>query len=99
MKIKKEASQYYKLALELIPEEKLIYQSMIKYFIRLNHFQIEDAVILLDLINSVCEEGTVIEIFQKHNALGYAEFSYALGLGYFYDMGNITEKEHQKMVL
>ena len=64
---KKEASQYYKLALELIPEEKLIYQSMIKYFIRLNHFQIEDAVILLDLINSVCEEGTVIEIFQKHN--------------------------------
>lgn len=39
---KKEASQYYKLALELIPEEKLIYQSMIKYFIRLNHFQIED---------------------------------------------------------
>lgn len=89
---KKEASQYYKLALELIPEEKLIYQSMIKYFIRLNHFQIEDAVILLDLINSVCEEGTVIEIFQKHNALGYAEFSYALGLGYFYDMGNITGK-------
>ena len=51
-----------------------------------------DAVILLDLINSVCEEGTVIEIFQKHNALGYAEFSYALGLGYFYDMGNITGK-------
>lgn len=50
------------------------------------------AVILLDLINSVCEEGTVIEIFQKHNALGYAEFSYALGLGYFYDMGNITGK-------
>ena len=89
---KKEASQYYKLALELIPEEKLIYQSMVKYFIRLNHFQIEDAVILLDLINSVCEEGAVIEVFQKHNALGYAEFSYALGLGYFYDMGNITGK-------
>lgn len=65
---------------------------MIKHFICLNHFQIEDAVILLDLINSVCEEGTVIEIFQKHNALGYAEFSYALGLGYFYDMGNITGK-------
>lgn len=62
---KKEASQYYKLALELIPEEKLIYQSMVKYFIRLNHFQIEDAVILLDLINSVCEEGAVIEVFQN----------------------------------
>ena len=67
---KKEASQYYKLALELIPEEKLIYQSMIKYFIRLNHFQIEDAVILLDLINSVCEEGTVIRNISKTQCVG-----------------------------
>ena len=52
---------------------------MIKYFIRLNHFQIEDAVILLDLINSVCEEGAVIEVYQKHKALGNADYSYALG--------------------
>ena len=89
---KKDASQYYKLALELIPEEKLIYQSMIKHFIRPNHFQIEDAAILLELINTSCGERTAIEIFQKHNAPGYAEFNYAVGLGYFYDMGNITGK-------
>ncbi len=89
---KKDASQYYKRALELIPEENLIYQSMIKYFIRPNHFQIEDAAILLELINTSCGERTAIEIFQKHNAPGYAEFNYAVGLGYFYDMGNITGK-------
>lgn len=89
---KKDASQYYKLALELIPEENLIYQSMIKYFIRPNHFQIEDAAILLELINTSCGEKTAIEIFQKHNVPGYVEFNYAMGLGYFYDMGNITGK-------
>lgn len=89
---KKDASQYYKRALELIPEESLIYRSMIKYFICPNHFQIEDAAILLELINTSCGERTAIEIFQKHNASGYAEFNYAVGLGYFYDMGNITGK-------
>ena len=83
---------HYKLALELIPEEKRIYQSMVKYFIRPNHFQIEDAAVLLELMNTFYEEKTVIEVFQKHDAAGYAEFSYALGLGYFYDMENMTGK-------
>lgn len=89
---KEEARRYYRQALELIPQEKLIYQSMIRYFIHPNHFQIEDAAILLELINTSYKEKTVIDIFQKYNVEGYAEFSYQLGLGYFYDMGNMTGK-------
>ena len=91
-KDKREAVRYYKLALELIPEEKMTYQSMVKYFICPNHFQTEEAAVLLELMNIFYEEKTVIEVFKEYDAVGYAEFSYDLGLGYFYDMGNMTGK-------
>lgn len=89
---KREAVRYYKLAVELIPEEKLTYQSMVKHFICPNHFQIEEAAVLLELMNTFYEEKTAIEVFKEYDAAGYAEFSYDLGLGYFYDMGNMTGK-------
>ena len=89
---KKEAEQYYKQALLLMPWEKKIYESLIDYFIRPNDFQIEDATILTNLVMSLVDGKTVIEILRKYERENYVECCYRIGIGYFFDMGGITGK-------
>ena len=89
---KKKAEQYYKQALLLIPDEKAIYQSLVKYFIHPNNFSVEDASILTSVVMTTCKERTVLDIFKENKREGYMEFCYEVGLGYFYDMGGVTGK-------
>lgn len=89
---KKKAEQYYKQALLLIPDEKAIYQSLVKYFIHPNNFSVEDASILTSVVMTTCKEKTVLDIFKENKREGYMEFCYEVGLGYFYDMGGVTGK-------
>ena len=86
---KKKAEQYYKQALLLIPDEKAIYQSLVKYFIHPNNFSVEDASILTSVVMTTCKEKAVLDIFKENKREGYMEFCYEIGLGYFYDMGGI----------
>lgn len=86
------AEQYYKQALYLVPDERRIYQSLIKYFIRPNYFQMKDASILTSIAMTSCREETALNILRNSNEEGYMEFCYNVGLGYFYDMGGITGK-------
>lgn len=89
---KKEAEQYYKQSLLIMPWEKKIYESLVDYFIRPNDFQIEDATILTNLVMSSIDGKTVIEIFRKYERENYVECCYRIGIGYFFDMGGITGK-------
>lgn len=76
----------------LIPDEKAIYQSLVKYFIHPNNFSVEDASILTSVVMTTCKEKTVLDIFKENKREGYMEFCYEVGLGYFYDMGGVTGK-------
>ena len=76
----------------LIPDEKAIYQSLVKYFIHTNNFSVEDASILTSVVMTTCKEKTVLDIFKENKREGYMEFCYEVGLGYFYDMGGVTGK-------
>lgn len=89
---KREAEQYYKQALSLLPDEKIIYESLINYFILPNNFQTEEATILTSLVTTFYEEKTVLDIFREKNQKAYLEFCYAMGIGYFYDMGGTLGK-------
>ena len=89
---KKKAEQYYKQALLFIPDEKAIYQSLVKYFIHPNNFSVEDASILTSVVMTTCKDKAVLDIFKENKREGYMEFCYEVGLGYFYDMGGITGK-------
>lgn len=89
---KKEAEQYYRQSLLIMPWEKNIYESLINYFIRPNDFQIEDATVLINLIMTSVGGKNAMEIFRKYEAENYAECCYRIGIGYFFDMGGITGK-------
>lgn len=89
---KKVAEQYYKQAIFLIPDEMILYQSLIKYFIHPNYFQMEDASILTSIIMTPCGEKSAIDILRQYKKKEYMEFCYDIGIGYFYDMGGITGK-------
>lgn len=90
---KREAEKYYKQALLLIPYEKNIYESLISYFIPPNNFQTEDATILTSIVTTFYEEKTVLDIFRERKQKSYLEFCYAMGIGYFYDMGGTSGKK------
>ena len=89
---KREAEKYYKKALIELPDEKDIYSSLIKYFISPNNFQIEDAAILTGIVTTFYENETVLDILHKNRPREYRDKSYAVGIGYFYDMGGVTGK-------
>lgn len=89
---KREAEKYYKKALVELPDEKDIYDSLIKYFISPNNFQVEDAAILTGLVTTFYENETVLDILHKNRPREYRGFCYAVGIGYFYDMGGVTGK-------
>ena len=89
---KREAEKYYKKALLELPDEKDIYSSLIKYFISPNNFQIEDAAILTGLATTFYENEPVLDILRKNSPREYREFCYAVGIGYFYDMGGVAGK-------
>ena len=65
---------------------------MIKYFISPNNFQIEDAAILTGLATTFYENEPVLDILRKNSPREYREFCYAVGIGYFYDMGGVAGK-------
>ena len=89
---KKKAEQYYKQALFLIPDEKVIYQSLKKYFIHPNYFQVEDASALTSVVMTPCSGKPALDTLRKYKKKEYMEFCYDVGIGYFYDMGGITGK-------
>lgn len=89
---KRMAEKYYKQALVKLPDEKDIYSSLIEYFILPNNFQTEDAAILTGLVTTFYGNETVLDVLRKSRPKEYREFCYAVGIGYFYDMGGITGK-------
>ncbi len=89
---KKEAERCYKQALSLFPDGEVIYQSIINYFISPNNFRTEDATLLTSLILTFYKEKTVLDVFRENRPKEYLEFCYALGIGYFYDMGGALGK-------
>lgn len=87
-----EAEQYYKQALHLVPDEKRIYQSLIKYFIRPNYFKTDDASRLTSIVMTPYSGKIALDILRKNNPSEYMDFCYNVGIGYFYDMGGVTGK-------
>lgn len=87
---KTEAEKYYKQALFLCPDESAVYKSMIKYFISPNNFQIKEATTLTGLVMTLYKGKTVLDIFRDSSRKEYLEFCYAMGTGYFYDMGGTS---------
>lgn len=89
---KKEAEKYYKQALSLCPDERAIYKSMINYFITPNNFQIKEATVLTGLVMTLYQGKAVLYIFRDSRPVEYLDFCYAMGIGYFYDMGGTSGK-------
>lgn len=89
---RKEAEQYYKQALLLVPDEKVVYQSLIRYYIHPNYFQVEDASDLTGIVMASYSGKASLDVLKKYKEKEYMEFCYEVGLGYFYDMGGVTGK-------
>lgn len=90
---KKMAEKSYRQALLLSPACEEIYESLREYFIKPNDFQMEDAAMLTNILMTECGESHVIDVLRRDNEKAYATFCYALGIGYFYDMGGFTGKK------
>ncbi len=93
------AIKHYKTALQLMPAEPAIYDSLLKHYVRANDFQVEDAANLLNILEESGEEsggGSVLEQLRRKNAAAYCEFCYAVGIGFFYHMGNTTGKKESQ---
>ena len=83
------AKRDYVRALELMPSEKRIYESMQQMYIRVNDFREEDAAALLSILETAKQPETgipVLEILRKDDPAAYCAFCYEMGIGYFYHM-------------
>ncbi|MDY5497598.1 MAG: serine/threonine-protein kinase [Anaerobutyricum sp.] len=89
----KKTEENYKKALRVSPSQGEIYASMLQYYIKPNNFQIKDATAFLNILSMNVEGENILEIFKRKNNAKYVEFCYAMGTGYFYDMGGITGKK------
>lgn len=86
----------YKMALQILPSEKKIYDSIVEYFIHPNHFSMEEAAAMMNLFETASSEKNVLGTFCKKNPEGYCEFCYMVGIGYFYYMGGMTGKKEAR---
>lgn len=89
---KKDAEKYYKQALAILPAEKETYESLIRYFVSPNNFQMEDAATLTGIVMTFYKNKTALEIFRENKQKDYKNFCYEVAIGYFYDMGGVPGK-------
>ncbi|MCD8020593.1 MAG: serine/threonine protein kinase [Clostridiales bacterium] len=85
-------------ALKISPSSEEIYESLLKHYVKVNDFKMEDAVYLMNILeNSEMNDGkSVLEALREKNPDVYCEFCYGIGVGYFYYMdGAVGKKEAQ----
>lgn len=87
----------YKIALQLMPGERQIYESIAEHFVRPNDFHMEEAASLLSLLEVDSSGRNVMSIFCKKDPEGYCSFCYTIGIGYFYHMGEMTGKKEARV--
>lgn len=88
---------YYKMALQIMPGEKKIYESIAEHFINYNDFSIEDAAAMMSLMEASYAGKNVLDIFSREDPKGYCEFCYEVGIGYFYYMGGMIGKKEARV--
>lgn len=86
----------YRLALELMPAERKIYDSLSEYFISPNDFNMEKAAVMMNLLETISDGKKVMSVFRDKDPEGYSEFSYNVGIGYFYYIGGIVGKKEAR---
>ena len=94
------AGEDYIKALELMPSERRIYESMQQMYIRVNDFREEDAAVLTGILETARQQGTgvpVLEVLRKEDPSAYCTFCYGLGIGYFYYMKGTSGKREAQV--
>lgn len=87
----------YKLALQISPAERKIYDSIAKYFIQPEKFGIEQATSMMSLLESSYDGKNVLQVFCRKDPEGYSNFCYEVGIGYFYYMSGVTGKKEARI--
>ena len=86
------AEGYWIEALRFAPESRYVYSRLLSYYVDTNHFDLEDAARLMNILELPVHGMPAIEYFRKINPPGGAELNYRIGLAFFYDMGGVRGK-------
>lgn len=93
---KKSMEENYIKALEILPYDKGIYKSLLKQYIHINDFRVEDAAELMNILETAGKESgrkPVLESLRQHDPETYGRFCYDVGIGYFFHMETIEGKK------
>lgn len=88
----------YKNAINLEPKDERAYLSLINYLISDGEYSVEDDMAMSSILYETTSNNTTNESEFRSNEKGYAEFSYEMGIAYFfyYNAGLRTAKTEAK---
>ncbi len=84
--------QFYRKALSLTPQNKNVYESMLKTYVEGGTYDTDDASLVTGLLETESDGESCLHILEKKNQAGYKDFCYRMGIGYFYNMGGDVGK-------
>lgn len=89
-------AENYIEALEISPANSMIYESLLKQYVKVNDFTVKEAAELMNILEMAGKGGggtPVLEILRQKNPETYGAFCYHIGIGYFFYMNTIEGKK------
>lgn len=83
----------YKKALQIDPGNRMVYESIVECFVQPEEFSVTKAASMINILDDAGTQKPVLEIFRREDEEGYGKFCYRVGIGYFYDMGDVNGKK------
>ncbi len=86
------AEAYWLETLRFAPDSRYVYRRLLSFYADTNHFNLDDAARLMNILELQVRGMPAIEYFRKKDPAGGAELNYQIGLAFFYDMGGVRGK-------